>query len=192
MKSFRIGQFLAASALITAATASAQQTPTAAVQTRTSAIVASFNKAKHVVKERHGVRREKYKDVRSEPVVKANPQDYSGAYEVPDMGFGLQLRVDRNGNAQGEGYEPVGVDGTVRRKFTLRNGRIEGALLTATQVYDGGTQDRFEGVFINRTSFDSPTDRGTTEFGLGVVGRQIAVGGMTINRFFYTRRDGAH
>jgi len=188
MKSFRIGLIVIVSAFVATRAATAQQTLATAAQTRTSAIVASFNKSKHVVKERHGVRREKYKDVRSEPVVKANPQDYSGAYEVPDMGFGLQLRVDRNGNAQGEGYEPVGVDGTVRRKFTLRNGRIEGALLTATQVYDGGTQDRFEGVFINRTSFDSPTDRGTTEFGLGVVGRQIGEGGMTINKFFYTRR----
>jgi opacity protein-like surface antigen len=190
MKSFGIGQILAASALITAATASAQQTSTAAAaaQTRTSAIVASFNKYKHVVKERHGVRREKYKDVRSEPVIKANPQDYSGTYEVPDMGFGLRLRVDRNGNAEGDGYEPVGPDASVRRRFTLRNGRIEGALLTATQVYDGGTQDRFEGVFINRTSFDSPTDKGTTEFGLGVIARQIGVGGLAINKFFYTKR----
>ena len=192
MKSFGIGQFLAASALITAVTASAQQTSTAAVQTRTSAIVAAFNKYKHVVKERHGVRREKYKDVKSEPVVKANPQDYSGTYEVPDMGFGLQLRVDRNGNAEGDGYEPVGPDASVRRRFTLRNGRVEGALLTATQVYEGGAQDRFEGVFINRTSFDSPTDKGTTEFGLGVIGRQIGVGGLTINKFFYSGLNGAH
>ena len=89
---------------------------------------------------------------------------------------------------QGDGYEPVGPDLSVRRKFTIRNGRIDGALLTATQVYDGGTQDRFEGVFINRTSFDSPTDKGTTEFGLGVIGRQIGVGGMTINKFFYAKR----
>ena len=185
MTSFNIRLFATVSAFVAIQSATAQQTLAPATQTRTSAIVASFNKSKHVVKERRGVRREKYKDVRSEPVVKANPQDYSGAYEVPDMGFGVQLRVERNGSVQGNGYEPVNVDGSVRRRFTLRNGRIEGALLTATQVYADGTWNRFEGVFMNRTSFDSPTDRGTTEFGLGVIGKDVGVGGLTINRFFY-------
>ena len=180
-----------AAALVIAATMAPTVHPVRAqtTQARTSAIVASFNKSKHVVKERHGVRLEKYKDVRSEPVVKANPEDYSGNYDVPDMGFGVQLRVDRNGNVQGTGYEPVGEDGSVRRTFTLRNGRVEGALLTATQVYGDGTQGRFEGVFMNRTSFDSPADRGTTQFGLGVVGKDArVVGGLSINRFFYPKR----
>ena len=188
MNAFGIGLCIIASALVAHRTSAAQQAPAPAVQTRTRAIVASFNKSKQVVKERRGGRREKYKDVRSEPVVKANPQDYSGTYDVPDMGFGIQLRVDRNGNVQGDGYEPVGADGTVRRKFTLRNGKIEGALLTATQIYDGGTQDRFDGVFMNRTAFDSPTDRGDSEFGLGVVGRRIGGDGLTINKYFYIKR----
>jgi hypothetical protein len=38
-------------------------------QKRTQEIVASFNKQKYVVKEKYGVRREKYKRVRSEPVI---------------------------------------------------------------------------------------------------------------------------
>lgn len=176
-------------ALVPLAIASSQQTLASATaiatQTRTRAIVASFNKSKHVVKEKRGVRTEKYKEVRSEPVVKTNPQDYSGTYEVPDIGFAIQLRVDRNGNVEGTGYEPVGPDLTVQRRFTLRNGKIEGALLTATQVYANGTQDRFEGVFMNRTSYDSSTDKGTTEFGLGVVGKDVRVTGLTINKFFY-------
>lgn len=175
-----------AGALTPLTAASAQQTlPSASAQTRTRAIAASFNKNKHVVKEKRGVRMEKYKEVRSEPVVKANPQDYSGTYEVPDLGFAFQLRVDRNGNVEGTGYEPAGRDLTVRRRFTLRNGKIDGALLTATQVYANGTQDRFEGVFMNRTAFDSPTDKGVTVFGLGVVGKEVGVAGLTINRFFY-------
>jgi hypothetical protein len=185
MKSFRIGLIVIVSAFVATRAATAQQTLATAAQTRTSAIVASFNKSKHVVKERRGVRREKYNDVRSQPVVKANPQDYSGTYEVPDLGFGVQLRVDRGGNVQGNGYEPVNVDGSVRRRFTLKDGRIQGALLIATQVYEDATQDRFEGVFMNRTSYDSPTDSGTTEFGLGVIGKDVGVGGLTVNRFFY-------
>ena len=173
-------------ALIPLATASAQQSlASASAQTRTRAIAASFSKSKHVVKEKRGVRLEKYKRVESEPVIKANPQDYSGAYEVPDMGFAMQLRVDRNGNVEGTGYEAVGQNLSVRRSFTLRNGKIDGALLTATQVYANGTENRFEGAFMNRTAFESPTDKGVTVFGLGVVGKYVEVAGYTTNRFFY-------
>jgi len=175
-----------ACALISVAPAAAQQTlPSASAQTRARAIAASFNKSKHVVKEKRGVRIDKYKEVRSEPVVKANPQDYSGAYEVPDMGFGIQLRVDRNGHVEGTGYEPAGPDLSVRRRFTLRNGKIEGALLTAMQAYANGTQDRFEGVFMNRTAFESPTDKGVTVFGLGVVGKAVRLAGLTFDKLFY-------
>jgi hypothetical protein len=167
---------------------SAQAVVSSSAETRTRAIAASFNKSKHVVKEKRGVRLEKYKEVRSEPVVKANPQEYSGTYEVPDMGFAIQLRVDPNGNAEGTGYEPAGPDLSVRRSFTIRNGKIEGALLTATQVYANGTQNRLEGVFLKRTSFDSPSDKGTTVFGLGVIGKEIDIAEVTINRFFYQLR----
>src|ERR1700694_1516683 len=101
-------------ALIPLATASAQQVvPSALTQTRTRAIAASFNKSKHVVKEKRGVHVEKYKEVRSEPLVKANPQDYSGTYEVPEMGFALQLQVDKSGSVTGTGYEPAG-PGSIR------------------------------------------------------------------------------
>lgn len=184
---YRYSHFLIlAGVLAPFSSAPAQQTlSSASAQTRTKAIAASFNKRKHVVKEKRGVRMEKYKRVQSEPVVKANPQDYSGTYEVPDLGFAVQLRVNRDGSVEGTGYEPAGPDLSVRRSFTLRDGRIDGALLTATQVYANGTQNRFEGAFMNRTSFDSPADKGFTVFGLGVLGKDLAVGGVTINRFFY-------
>jgi hypothetical protein len=154
-------------------------------QTKTQAIVASFNKFKHVNKEKYGVRREKYKKVQSEPVVKANPEDYSGTYEIPDLGFALHLRVDHSGKVEGDGYEPLTPDPAVRRAFTLRNGKIEGALLTGTKLYAGGHTEKLEGVFINRTSFESPTDKGFTTFGLGTVGRPIEVSDLTLDKLFY-------
>ena len=182
----RIFTVCLAAVLVPLATLPAQQAPVSqSAKTRTQAIAASFSKEKHVVKEKRGVRLEKYKRVQSDPVVKANPQDYSGRYEVPDMGLAVQLRVDPNGTVEGRGYEPTGPDLSVRRSFTLRNGKIDGALLTATQVFANGTQDRFEGVFMNRTSFESPTDKGVTVFGLGVVGKEITVAGNTFNKFFY-------
>jgi hypothetical protein len=173
-------------ALAPLASARAQEKlSSAAAETRTKAIAASFTKNKHVVKDKRGVRMEKYKRVESEPVVKANPQDYSGTYEVPEMGFAVQLRVNRDGSVEGTGSEPAGPDLFVRRSFTLRNGRIDGALFTATQVYANGTQNRFEGAFMNRTSFDSPADKGFPVFGRGVIGKEITVAGNTTNRFFY-------
>ncbi len=192
MKRLHASAFIAflASVLIPLGAPTAQQTlPSASAQTRTRAIAASFNKSKHVVKQKRGVHLDKYKEVRSEPVIKANPQDYSGAYQVPVMGLGLQIRVDRNGNVEGSGYEPAGTDRSVRRRFTLENGKIEGALLTATQVYANGTRDRFEGVFMNRTAFDSPMDKGSTVFGLGVVGKAIGIAGVTIDKFFYQLKE---
>jgi len=124
-RSYRYSHFLIlAGALAPFSSVPAQPAlSSASAQTRTQAIAASFTKSKHVVKEKRGVRIEKYKR--------------------------------------------------------------DGALLTATQVYANGTQNRFEGAFMNRTSFDSPADKGFTTFGLGVIGKEIVLGGNTINRFFY-------
>jgi hypothetical protein len=154
-------------------------------QTKTKAIVASFNKFKHLSKEKHGIKKEKYLKVESNPVVKVNPEDYSGTYEIPDLGFAMHLRVDHSGHVEGDGYEPLTPDPAVRRTFTLKNGKVEGALLTATKVYAGGYTEKLEGVFIEKTTFESPTDKGFSRFGLGTLGRPIEVSGLTLDKFFY-------
>ncbi len=164
---------------------------TAPDRTRTQALVASFNKTKHAVKERHGVRVEKYKRVRSEAAISPNPENYSGTYEMSDLGFALRLRVDRNGNVEATGEEPLGGAVGVRRTFVLRNARVDGALLTGTRVYADGTSDYFEGVFINLTSFDGPADKGVSTFGLGVTGRAVAVSGVVLEKFFYELKQPA-
>lgn len=163
--------------------ASAQVAASTGAQARSQVIAASFNKFKNVNKEKHGVTKAKYLKIESQPAVKANPEDYSGTYEVPDLGFALRLRVDHSGKVEGTGYEPI-VDPAVRRTFTLRDGRVEGALITATKVYASGKSERLEGVFIDRTTFESPTDKGSTSFGLGVIGRPIEVSGLTLDRLF--------
>jgi len=186
MKYFRFARLTAvivANALCVA-TASSQQPGLAGSELRSQTIVASFNKSKHLVKEKHGVKKEKYLDVRSVPAIKQDPADYSGAYEA-DLGFSLGLRVDRNGRVEGTGYDPLNDEAGVSRSFTLKNGRITGALITATKVYANGSSEPFEGVFINRTLFESPTDTGVTTFGLGVVGKQFQVGGLYIDKLFY-------
>jgi hypothetical protein len=165
--------------------ASSQQAGVASSELRTQTIVASFNKSKHLVKEKYGVRKEKYLDVRSVPAVKQNPADYSGSYEVSDLRFSLELRVDATGRVEGTGYEPLNDDASVSRRFSLKDGRMTGALLRAKKVYGNGSSEPFEGVFINKTVFESPTDKGVTAFGLGVVVKQFQVGGLNLDRLFY-------
>ena len=187
MKLSRSAQLLGvlAASVFCAGVGASQQPGVAATDTRTRAIVASFNKSKHMVKEKHGVRKEKYLDVRSEPIVKQNPADYSGEYEDLGLDFSLRLRVDRDGTVEGTGYEPLNGDGGVSRSYRLRDGRIRGALITANKIYADGSSEPLEGVFIKKTTFESPTDTGVTTFGLGVVGKGFQVGGQNIDRVFY-------
>jgi hypothetical protein len=174
-----------AASVFCAGVGATQQPGVAATDTRTRAIVASFNKSKHMVKEKRGVRKEKYLDVRSAPVIKQNPADYSGEYEEAGLGFSLRLHVDPDGKVEGTGYEPLNGDSRVSRSFRLRDGQIRGALITAKKVYADGSSEPLEGVFINKTVFESPTDKGVTAFGLGVIGKGFQVGGLSIDRIFY-------
>jgi hypothetical protein len=173
--------------LVDAGRASAQTAaPSSNVQARTQVIAASFNKFKNVSKEKRGVRKDKYLKVVSEPAVKSNPEDYSGSYGIPDFGVALRLRVDRSGKVEGDGYDALNDDPAVRRTFTLRNGKVEGALLNATKVYADGQAEKIEGLFINRKIFESPTDKGTVRFGLGVLlGKPYEVSSITVDKLFY-------
>ena len=155
------------------------------VQRRAQEIAASFNKQKHKVKEKFGFREEMYKKVRGEPVIRQNIRAYSGVYEVTHLGYTMNLQVGSNGSVEASGFEPA-TDGTQpARRFRVENGRVEGALLTGTKVYEDGATEKFEGVFMNRTEFSSPTDKGVTVFGLGVVGNPVEFAGNTYDKLFY-------
>jgi hypothetical protein len=148
-------------------------------QARARELATAFNKNKHVVKEKHGVRREKYKDVRSEPAIKQNIGEYSGVYEVTDLGYVINVQVGSDGRVQASGSEKG-------RTFTLENARIDEALLTGSKVYQDGATEKFEGVFLNRTDRNSPTDPGVTIFGLGVVlNTPFETNGLTYEKLFY-------
>ena len=157
------------------------------ISARTAAIVAAFSKNKHVVKNKRGVRHEKYKRVESEPLITSRPETLSGAYEVDGIGSRLTLQIGRDGRVSGSGTEVVGEG--IARTFTLANGRIEGALLTAVKVFRSGRSERLEGAFMKRTSYDSPTDRGVSALGLGVIGEPVTFQGNTHEKFFYRRKS---
>jgi hypothetical protein len=154
-------------------------------QKRTQEIVATFNKQKYKVKEKFGVRTEKYKKVISEPVIRQNIRDYSGVYEVSDIGYFINVQVESDGNVKAIGSEPANGNTRQARSFRLEGAKIVGAMLTGTKVYDDGPTGKFEGVFINRTEFNSPTDNGISSFGLGVVGDPVEAAGVTLDKLFY-------
>ena len=154
-------------------------------QKRTQEIVASFNKQKYAVKEKYGVRTEKYKRVVSEPAIKQNIRDYSGVYEVSDLGHLINIQVGSDGKVEAIGSEPANGGTGQARRFRLEGANITGAMLTATKVYEDGATEKFEGVFINRTDFNSPTDSGVSAFGLGVIGNPVEFAGVTFDKLFY-------
>jgi hypothetical protein len=153
-------------------------------QQRALEMASLFNKTKHKVKEKRGIKIEIYVEVRSEPVVRRNAAEYAGTYEALGE-YPLRLQVSANGRIEASGSEP-GPRAT--RQFTLRDANIEGALLTATKVYTDGETEKFEAVFINRTERNSQSESGTTSFGLGVVYDPPKVGsdyGFSLNKLFY-------
>jgi hypothetical protein len=154
---------------------------------RSREILARFNKTKHEAREKFGIRREKYKQIHSEPVVKPTLLDYAGNYSVTDLGYTIHIEAIGAGVAV-TGSEPHGDSRPVRR-FHLENASLQGALLAGTKVYDDGERTRFEGLFINMTDTEgvSPTEvthRATT-FGLGVVGVQVNTGDVHTDKVFY-------
>ena len=162
-----------------AAIAALRQLPS---QSRAQQVAAAFSKQKHVVAEKHGVGREKYKDVRSEPTIRQDITAYAGVYEVADLGDVIELRIAHDGTIQATGHD----SNQPSRTFVLQDGKIEGAVLTATKVYRDGATAPFEGVFLTRTERNAPSDPGITTTGLGVVlatPRQF--GGNTYDKLFY-------
>ena len=151
-------------------------------QSRAQQVAAAFSKHKHVVAEKHGVRKEKYKDVRSEPIVKQDIAEYSGVYEVADLGDVIDLRIGSDGRIQADGRDAD----QPCRTFVLENGKIEGAVFTAIKLYRDGETEPFEGVFMTRTERNSPNDPGITTSGLGVLlatPREFT--GNTYEKLFY-------
>lgn len=148
-------------------------------------VAAGLNKTKHKIKEKKGFRTEAFVEIKNIPAIRSNPSEYSGEYAVGDLGISLSLTADANGNVTGSGTE------LEKGKFTLRDARIEGALLTATKVYESGAIEKLEGVFVNRTAVagtspENITSR-ETHFGFGVpnVNLNLKDNGIYLTNLFY-------
>jgi hypothetical protein len=156
--------------------------PAFASNARVAEIATQFNKTKHVNKQKRGAVKQRFVEVRSQPLVRANPASYSGSYRVEGLDFSLELDVTRDGIATGKG-----IDGG--RTFVLQSGRIDGALLTATKLYRDGSAASFEGAFLTQRvregiapdaiAFDQ------TQTGLGVTGLDLHLNGVNLTKLFY-------
>jgi hypothetical protein len=158
------------------------QSQQSASSSRAQEIASAFTKHKQMVGEKRGVRKEKYKDVRSEPLVRPDITEYAGVYQVPGSEDVIELRIGNDGGIQARGHD----SNQPSRTFVLENAAIDGAVLTAAKVYRDGAREPFEGVFLTRVDRESPKDPGVTTYGLGVVlatPREFA--GNTYDKLFY-------
>jgi hypothetical protein len=142
------------------------------VEQRTRDLAAALDKTKYKKKEKANVSVEMYVEVRNEPVARANVSENGGVYESEDSSYRLDLHVEPGGVATGSGYDAL-LDGGLRLTFQLRDGRIDGALLTATKVYENGETRKFDALFVNRTvaTGRNANDIASreTKFGLGFI-----------------------
>jgi len=118
-------------------------------EARTDALIAALAKTKYKKKEKKNISIEIYVDVKSEPVVKNDIHEYAGIYEAASD-YRLELSVSGDGKIEGNGYD-IRFNNSAKQNFTLRDARIQGALLTATKVFESGETKSFEAVFNNRT-----------------------------------------
>ncbi len=150
---------------------------------KTQTLIAALGKTKYKKKEKKNFSFEFYVDVKSEAVVKNNVQDYAGTYESEQADYRIELRVAPDGKIEGSGYDSD-FNSSKTRNFTLREARIEGALLTATKIFDDGATKNLEAVFNNRTVSQGKNaneiESRETKYGLGFID---SLGTMT-NRVF--------
>ena len=69
------------------------------LERRTGELVAMFNKTKHVSKNKRGVSKTMFVQVKSDPVVRKDPSAYSDVYVEPGFGFSIELSVGPDGSA---------------------------------------------------------------------------------------------
>jgi hypothetical protein len=152
---------------------------------RTRELTAALDKTKYKKKEKANISIEIYIDIKNEAALRDDPTAYSGVYDCD--GYRLRLDVRRDGSAIGEGYDTYGVEAQ-RSDFTLRDARVQGALLTGTKVYADGKSMPFEAVFADRTVATGKNanqiDTRQTMFGLGF----IQSGAQWTSRVFLERR----
>jgi hypothetical protein len=157
---------------------------------RANDLATALDKTKYKKKEKRNVLVELYIDIKNEVAVRTDLTAYTGLYE--GEGHRIQLTVSAGGEATGFGYDQqAGSNKAVN--FMLRDGRIQGAMLTGLKVYDNGETRKFEGVFVNRTVTTGRNkdqiENQDRAFGLGFIeSGPVIAGGSENNSQDWTNR----
>lgn len=155
---------------------------------RAQELTAALDKTKYKKKEKRNVVIEIYIDIKNEAVVKKTQADYAGNYVCDEGNYNVELRISADGSVEGNGtdlyFEDSDFKNQKSRKFKFQNAKIEGALLTATKVYENGETKNFEAVFVKRTVLHgkNPNEIETRDisYGLGFIETNY----MFTNRIF--------
>jgi hypothetical protein len=138
---------------------------------RAPGLAAALDKTKYKKKEKKNISVEVYVEVKNTPAVKSSPAEYTGAYAAENDDYRLDLRVAVDGTAEGSGHDTTYGDNQARASFTLKDARVNGAVLTATKVFADGRTEPFEAVFVNRSMAHGKNaneiEERKTAFGLG-------------------------
>jgi hypothetical protein len=114
-----------------------------------------FSKTKHKRVEKYGVVKEMHKVIESTPVVNNDLSFYQGNYVTQGLNYQLEIRQD----PQNQWLVTLTSDDT---KTVLKYVVINDAYFTAKIIAKDGSEETWEGAFINKK------DNGSVEFGLGV------------------------
>jgi hypothetical protein len=145
---------------------------------KAEAMAAEFSKQKNKEKEKNGIVTEKHKQIEAKPDFRENPASYAGKYEIDAGEHYIVLRYLPANTLEGD-Y--VTIQNDREQKATLKDIKIDAAIVTATIQYEDGKHVPFEGVFINRF------ENGEKTSGLGA--RQVLdlSNGMVADKVFYRR-----
>lgn len=113
-----------------------------------------FSKSKHEKKEKFGVVKEKRKVIESTPVVRTDLSFYEGQYLSHNSEYKIDIK-----KTEGKWVAKLYMNNI---PFELKDITITDALFQAVKVNTDGTEEKWEGVFIDKN------DDGNLEFGLGI------------------------
>lgn len=151
---------------------------------RAESLAAALDKMKYKKKEKRDVSIEIYIDIRNVPRVLAGPASYSGTYASDESGFEMTIDARADGTFTATGTDTIDPQGTRSGRYTITDGRIDGAVATATKVFDTGERQPLEAVFVTRTVSTGRNadhiETVNTSFGIGWV---RAVGDSTSRIF---------
>ncbi len=134
-----------------------------------------FSKSKYKKIEKYGVVKEMNRVIISTPVVHADLSDYAGNYVNVDGADKIEIRTDAQ-----KGFIATLVHDGV--ETVLKNVTVQDAYFTALESNRYGTEERWEGVFINKN------DNGTIDFGLGIkLTQPVQRDGLQITKVFFKK-----